>query len=182
MTRWFKPNRHGHSSTFGGPSEEVVKSHQQRKAIRQLLALAGVTAASIAILAACGGGKNEGAHLHGTELIETTASYRTMPGFLKDYTDLTQSLYAQVGSAADIMKQINCYCGCMDDEKEAHESLSRCYIMNAKEGEITWTNHSASCGICMQELQDIVKLKGEGKSVDEIRQAIDDKFKPSTAS
>ncbi|MFB9327172.1 PCYCGC motif-containing (lipo)protein [Paenibacillus aurantiacus] len=181
MKRWFSPNRHIHPSIVEVRTEDT-SPQQRRKAIRQLLALAGVAAASIAILSACGGGDKNGAHLHGTELVETTASYAAMPGFLKDYTDLTQSLYAQVGSATDIMKQINCYCGCMDDEGEQHDSLYRCYIMDAKEGEITWTNHSASCGICMQELQDIVKLKGEGKSVDEIRQFIDDKYKPSTVS
>ncbi|TYP73778.1 PCYCGC motif-containing (lipo)protein [Paenibacillus methanolicus] len=181
MKRWFKPNRPLLSTLTSGTAN-VVTPHQRRKAIRQLLALAGVTAASIAILSACGGSKEDGAHLHGNELIETTASYQTMPGFLSDYTDLTQSLYAQVGGAADIMKQINCYCGCMDYEEDVHDSLYRCYIMDAKEGEITWTNHSASCGICMQELQDIVKLQGEGKNVDEIRTFIDDKYKPSTAS
>ncbi len=141
--------------------------------------------AFITLLTACGlaGDKEAGQqHMHGDELWETTASQDVLPTFLKDYTPHTSELYSQVHQHADLMSGIICYCGCATKATEAkHDSLLSCYLGEHpadKEG-VTWTNHSTGCGICKQEMEDVISLSKQGKSLQEIREAIDAKFRPA---
>ncbi|WP_424766908.1 PCYCGC motif-containing (lipo)protein [Paenibacillus sp. sgz302251] len=142
--------------------------------------------AIITLLTACGltGDDKQGTqHMHGSEKWETTASFDKLPAFLSDYTQLTSDLYDQVHEHAHIMSEINCYCGCMegDSVETPHDSLLRCYLAEhpADDGSVTWTNHSTGCGICKKELEEVIALNKQGKSVDEIRDAIDAKYKPN---
>ena len=136
------------------------------------------------LLAGCGkedGGSEHSGHTGmdtDDERYETTASYKALPSFLVDYTDHTSDLYAAVGAHEDILKQLNCYCGCMT-ASPAHDSLYRCYVASRTEDGVEWTDHSANCGICKMELEEVIKLAKQGKSVDEIRAAVDAKFKPA---
>lgn len=134
---------------------------------------------SVLLLTACGGKESAAEHQHGanSERYETTASFAVMPEFLANYTDNTQATYATVGELADIIKEIKCYCGCMDEETGYHDSLYRCFIAESKDGEVKWTDHGAQCGICLTELQDAKRLHDEGKSDDEIKAFIDNKYK-----
>ncbi|MGG3282296.1 PCYCGC motif-containing (lipo)protein [Paenibacillus solani] len=131
------------------------------------------------LLTACGGKESAAEHQHGakSERYETTASLTTMPEFLANYTDNTQATYATVNELMDVIKEIKCYCGCMDEETGYHDSLRRCFIAENKDGEVKWTDHGAQCGICLTELQDAKRLHDEGKSVDEIKEFIDNKYK-----
>lgn len=131
------------------------------------------------LLTACGGKESAAGHQHGadSERYETTASLTVMPEFLSNYTDNTQATYATVGELEDIIKEIKCYCGCMDEETGYHDSLHRCFIAENKDGEVKWTDHGAQCGICLTELQDAKRLHDEGKSVEEIKEFIDNKYK-----
>lgn len=143
--------------------------------------------ALVTLLTACGLAKEEGSHaeLHGSEHWQTTASVDTLPSFLDEHTKLTKELYAQVHNHADIMSGINCYCGCMQGTEvdDPHDSLLRCYWVEhpADEGSVTWTDHSTGCGICKMEMEEVIALKKQGKNTDEIREAIDAKFKPKTS-
>ncbi len=137
------------------------------------------------LLAGCGKGGDSGGDHAGhagmdtdDERYETTASYKALPSFLADYTDHTSELYAAVGAHEDILRQLNCYCGCMTASRP-HDSLYRCYVASKNEDGIEWTDHSANCGICKMELEEVIKLAKEGKSADEIRAAVDAKFKPA---
>ncbi|PAD78931.1 PCYCGC motif-containing (lipo)protein [Paenibacillus campinasensis] len=143
------------------------------RAVLLTLAITGM------LLAACGGKPSALEHHHGaeSERYETTASLTEMPTFLSSYTDNTQATYAAVGELEAILKEIKCYCGCMDEQHGYHDSLYRCFIAETADGEVTWTDHGAQCGICLTELQDAKRLNEEGKSLDEIKQFIDDKYK-----
>jgi len=139
----------------------------------------------IILLAGCSKESSGGEHSGHTgmdtddERYETTAGYNALPSFLADYTDHTSDLYAAVGAHEDILKQLNCYCGCMTASRP-HDSLYRCYVASKTDsGGIEWTDHSANCGVCKMELEEVMKLAKEGKSMDEIRTAIDAKFKPA---
>lgn len=132
------------------------------------------------LLSGCGGKQSAmSSHDHGldSERYETTSSVTVMPELLSVYTDNTQASYKAVGELEDILKELKCYCGCMDDDQKLHDSLHRCFIAEKNEDGVKWTDHGAQCGTCLSELQDAKRLNDEGKSVDEIRDFIDNKYK-----
>lgn len=127
------------------------------------------------------GGRSAG---HGSmttdgERFETTAGFHVLPSFLNNHTDYTSKLYASVEDYIDILRTIDCYCGCMIS-RNPHDSLLRCYIVETKaDGSVVWSDHSAACGICKMELEDVMTLAKQGKPADEIREFIDGKYKPA---
>lgn len=143
---------------------------------KQALAAAGI--AALLLLSGCGGKESALSHQHGadSEQYETTSSIDVMPKLLSVYTDNTQASYAAVGSVEEILKELKCYCGCMDNDK-VHDSLHRCFIAEKNEDGVKWTDHGAQCGICLSELQDAKRLNEEGKSIEEIKTFIDNKYK-----
>ncbi|RCW45645.1 PCYCGC motif-containing (lipo)protein [Paenibacillus prosopidis] len=170
-------------------SAEQAAAEQNSSRIRGFMYAMLLAFAFITLLSACSLSDDEkdGAeHMHGSETWETTASYDELPAFLSDYTPHTSELYAAVNDHAHIMSGINCYCGCMDGVavETPHDSLLRCYVAEhpADEGSVTWTSHSTSCGICKKEMEDVIALSKQGKTVDEIRDAIDAAYKPKKSS
>jgi len=146
--------------------------------------------AGFLIVAGCGsGGKSDGGsagggHEHHVmttegELHETTSGPGELPSFLLNYANRTVDLYADVHAHKHILEHLNCYCGCME-ANDPHDSLLRCFLVGeGDDGSIVWTDHGANCGICLMELQDAINLAKQGKSVDDIRDAIDAKYGPS---
>ncbi len=145
-----------------------------------LLALPAAVLGAGVFLVACGGGGGGSSHdaHHNSEKWEHEASLAKMPSFLDNFSVRTKHLYAVVGDYADIMKTVNCYCGCMDYAEGAHDSLYRCYVASQSDDGVEWTDHAGLCGICTEELADIEKWSKEGKSADEIRQLIEQNFNP----
>lgn len=146
-----------------------------------LLALPAAVLAGGIILFACGGGGSKASepHRHGNETWELEASYSDMPSFLDKYSGRTKHLYSIVGDYEEVMKMVNCYCGCMKYEDDPHASLLRCYVADKNETGITWTDHSGQCGICTEELAKIEEWSKEGKTPEQIHQLIEDNFNPN---
>ncbi|QCT03459.1 hypothetical protein E6C60_2747 [Paenibacillus algicola] len=143
--------------------------------------LAASVLASLLLSGCAGAGKdNHDSDSHGahSENYEITASYDIMPQLISVYTDNTQAAYGDVGALKEILKEMKCYCGCMEDND--HDSLLRCFVADEREEGIQWSDHGALCGICLSELQDVKRLHGEGKTVEEIRSFIDKKYHGST--
>jgi len=144
--------------------------------------------ALITLITACGtANKDKGAeHTHGSETWQTTSSHEVMPDFLDNHTALTKNLYSAVHDHADIMSQVNCYCGCMDGTavETPHKSLLQCYWaeMPGDDGSVTWTDHSTSCGICKKELEEVIALSKQGMTAEEIIAGVDAKFKPKKSN
>ncbi|WEK55436.1 MAG: PCYCGC motif-containing (lipo)protein [Candidatus Cohnella colombiensis] len=149
---------------------------------RWLLALPSAVLACGVILAACGGNGSSASHDHSEshegETWEHRASYADLPDFTQDFTDRVQHLYSIVGEYEEIMKQVKCYCGCMD-YNNAHDSLHRCYVASKSADEVVWTDHSGLCGICTAELSSIETWTKEGKTPEQIVQLIEDNFNPN---
>lgn len=122
---------------------------------------------------ASGGHAGHGSDLpHGhTDNIEITAAGE-LPSFLDVYTQTTRDFYMQAYEYGDILKELNCYCGCME-YNDPHDSLYRCYIAGVDEDGVHWTDHGANCGICLMEVRDAAQLAKEGKSIEEIKAHID---------
>ncbi|MFC4600007.1 PCYCGC motif-containing (lipo)protein [Cohnella hongkongensis] len=144
-----------------------------------LLALPAALLAGGILLVACGGdGSDSGPHRHGDENWELEASLSDMPSFLEKYSGRTKRLYTLVGKYEDIMKSVNCYCGCLEYD-DPHGSLFRCYVAEQNENGVTWTDHSGQCGICTEELAMIEEWSKAGKTPEQIYQLIEDNFNPN---
>ncbi|ANE49074.1 hypothetical protein SY83_20540 [Paenibacillus swuensis] len=136
------------------------------------------------VVTACGSSDqaaNSGGHSghNENEGFEVTSSADVMPSFLKTYTPRTGQLYARVNEYEELLKTLNCYCGCMDYAENRHDSLYRCFIMGKENGRVTWTDHGTQCGVCLNELKDATDMASKGKSNEEIRKAIDAAYKGS---
>ncbi len=60
-----------------------------------------------------------------------------------------------------------CYCKCKESPTLQHKTLLTCYT----------TDHAAKCGICMHEAEVASDLTKHGKSISEIRAAVDAFYK-----
>lgn len=170
-------------------TDEQIAEELRSSRIRGIMYALLLAFAFITLLTACGLADNEKAgaeHQHGSETWQTTSSYDELPAFLSDYTPHTSELYNAVHDHADIMSGVTCYCGCSDGlaVETPHDSLLRCYVAEhpADKGGVTWTNHSTSCGICKKEMEEVIALSKQGKTADEIREAIDALYKPKKSS
>ncbi|PZD95974.1 hypothetical protein DNH61_11110 [Paenibacillus sambharensis] len=142
---------------------------------------------TLIVIAGCSGGGGTGASGNGhenhdtgsleTEVYYKTASFEVMPEFLKNHTQLTNDLYQAVARYEYIVSRLNCYCGCMGGD-DPHDSLFRCYVAGQDADGVTWTDHSAHCGICKQELVTVMELADQGKSFEEIEAAIESMYNP----
>ena len=105
-----------------------------------------------------------------------------LPAEMKDQPARVKEAYRFAIANPDLLKQIPCFCGCV---AEQHESNYNCYV--AKDGGpgsvLDFDNHATGCGICVDITQDVMTMQQEGKSVDEMRQVINQRygtFGPST--
>jgi len=73
----------------------------------------------------------------------------------------------------DVLKQIPCYCGC---GSIGHTSNYSCYIQGEQGGETQFDAHALGCGICVDITQDSMRMLKEGKTIAEIRAAVDAKY------
>jgi len=75
-----------------------------------------------------------------------------------------------------LLKAIPCYCGCREVRTQqfpqGHKSLYNCY----RDDEGAFTNHGAYCTICINEALESYSMLQEGKTLKEIREAIDSKY------
>ncbi|MFE8695809.1 PCYCGC motif-containing (lipo)protein [Cytobacillus sp. FJAT-53684] len=119
-------------------------------------------------------------HAENGDLRELTASLETAPTFLNDKHEQIQMVYAAVGDYQDLLEYIPCYCGCKDSA--AHKDNYDCFIYENKEnGEVVWDDHGTRCGTCLDTAAESINLYNEGKSMKEIRQYIDEKYKEGYA-
>jgi hypothetical protein len=100
---------------------------------------------------------------------------------VKAATPLIQQAYQFAAANRETLQQIPCYCGCATT---GHTSNYDCYIVEIKPaGEIVTNPHALGCAVCVLITQDVMKMTREGKSIHEIRAAIDQtysKYGPST--
>lgn len=155
------------------------------------LPLAALALLLLFTLAGCGGaagtqgdghdGHDLGHGAHGLpDNVEVTSGPEELPSFLDDYTQMTRDFYVQAYTHADILKELNCYCGCMD-YNDPHDSLYRCFIVGTSDDGVHWTDHGGSCGICLMEVRDAARLADEGKTIEEIKAHIDATYGGSAA-
>ena len=80
-------------------------------------------------------------------------------------TEKAKKLYDQAREIPQVLDGIHCYCECHDDPLK-HRSLLSCFE----------SDQAAGCYACGTEARLVYKLHGEGRTLSEIREAVDKKF------
>lgn len=104
-----------------------------------------------------------------------------LPDFVRDAPPAVKEAYQYAALHPDELAKYPCYCGC---GQMGHTSNRSCYIKDiAVDGRLTFDEHAAGCGICVDITRDVMRLKSEGQSSKQIRAYIDAQysaFGPST--
>lgn len=109
------------------------------------------------------------------------ASESVLPDFLSGAPPKVREAYLFAAANPRELEKYPCYCGC---GAMGHTSNLSCYISEIDEtSAISFDNHAAGCGICVDITQDVMRLMREGRSSPEIRAYVDAQysaFGPST--
>ncbi|PWV95188.1 uncharacterized protein with PCYCGC motif [Paenibacillus cellulosilyticus] len=110
------------------------------------------------------------------DIQETTASLDVLPSFLDGLPEKIVLAYQAAAITRDTLAWIPCYCGC--GGSAGHESNLNCFIAEVHEdGSVVWDSHGTGCDVCVDTVLQTVQMKQEGKTVKEIRAAIDDAYR-----
>lgn len=94
-----------------------------------------------------------------------------VPQFVHNAPERVQTAYRYAVENPHELENYPCYCGC---GAMGHTSNLSCYVRDTDaEGGITYDNHAAGCGICVDITQDVMRLRQEGKSALQIRAYVD---------
>lgn len=104
-----------------------------------------------------------------------------LPDYASQAPPRVRDAYRYAIAHPDDLAQYPCYCGC---NTMGHTSNLGCYVQDiGEDGAITFDNHAIGCGICVDITQDVMRMRGEGKSAQEIRAYVDNTYSaygPST--
>jgi len=101
----------------------------------------------------------------------TAPATHDWPAEIAQAPAVVRQAYAFADEHPEVLGQIPCYCGCGN---VGHTSNYDCYISGLNEsGEPVYDGHALGCSICVDITLDTKRLLAEGRSVPEIRAAID---------
>ncbi|ARU61811.1 hypothetical protein CBW65_12810 [Tumebacillus avium] len=114
------------------------------------------------------------------DIQEVTAGAKSYPQFLIQKNTKIKQAYVAAVENVDVLKNMPCYCGCGDHA--GHKSNAECFVKDVRaNGEVVWDDHGTRCDTCMNIALESAELKKEGKTVKEIRDIIDAKYKEGYA-
>lgn len=126
-----------------------------------LLAITGL------LLAACGTTRAQAYEL---------APSSALPEFVRNEPPAVRDAYRFAIANPDELAKYPCYCGC---GAMGHTSNLSCYISEVgADGQISFDNHAAGCGICVDITQDVMRLTNEGQPSQQIRAYVDAQYSP----
>jgi hypothetical protein len=147
-------------------------------------ACSGATGTPMATMAATPAGSMTPATSAGTvgsaadELMpaDANAAWDARPDYVKGNPQ-TEEAYAWALYHPSVLQWMPCYCGCAAMD---HGSNRDCYYKKAVPGQsTTFEEHASYCDVCVKITLKTKQLLSEGKSLSEIRAAIDQEFKGS---
>jgi hypothetical protein len=101
------------------------------------------------------------------------ASMTGMPADVLQSAKSVQLAYQFAVANPDVLKNIPCYCGC---GAAGHKSNYACYVKDDTGGKITYDLHATGCSICVDITRDTMRMMQQGKSIPEIKKAIDQTY------
>lgn len=130
-------------------------------------------ALGVAVLALLGAGYLALDLGDGHEAAAEAPMLEVAPGGALDFEDIPEDQRVHYLAAAEdeqAFSAVRCYCGCEDFLD--HEDLLACFVRD----DGAWERHATGCAICLAQAGMVVDLREEGRSVDEIVDAIDDHY------
>lgn len=101
------------------------------------------------------------------------ADVEKMPASVQQAPVRVQEAYQFAVANPDALANIPCYCGC---GPMGHTSNYSCYVAGETSGELVFDEHALGCGICVDITQDVMRLRDQGKTADEIFAAVDSTY------
>jgi hypothetical protein len=104
---------------------------------------------------------------------QIAAAWKTRPDYVRALPEDWQAAYKFALARPDVIGWMPCNCGCAG---QGHRSNLDCFFDRRESGEITFQEHGSYCDICVETSNLAAKLLVEGKSLAEIRAAVDATF------
>lgn len=92
-----------------------------------------------------------------------------------DIPEEQQELYLAAEADPEAFEAVRCYCGC--EEFLEHADLRSCFLR----ADGAWEAHATGCGICLAEAEMVLDLREQGRDVDAIVDAVDDRYAAITS-
>lgn len=93
-----------------------------------------------------------------------------MPAEVQQAAVTVREAYQFAVANPDVLTQLPCYCGCGD---MGHTSNYSCFVQSGEGEDTVFDTHALGCGICVDIARDAMRMLQEGKSIPDIRVAID---------
>jgi hypothetical protein len=98
------------------------------------------------------------------------APISALPKEMQNAPTTVRTAYQFAVANPDALRNVPCYCGC---SAIGHKSNLECYVKEFKaDGTPVFDDHALGCSICVDIVQDVMKLTAEGKTSAVIRQHI----------
>ncbi len=142
-------------------------------------AFIGTLGGSLALLLAGCAGSSDQQHASSTPVWAGLADYTGLPpggkvAFPSYVTDSLKDAYPFAVDKPAVLKVLPCYCGC--GLTSGHRSNLDCFIAGARaDGTVVFDDHASYCQTCLDIARDAKSLLAEGKSLKEIRAAVDER-------
>lgn len=97
------------------------------------------------------------------------------PAQVQAASGATKEAYYFAVNAPEVLAYMPCYCGC--GETDGHVSNEDCFVKERRaDGSVVLDAHGFACGVCVQIARAAAAMRAEGKTVRQIRDAIDTKY------
>lgn len=94
-----------------------------------------------------------------------------MPAAVQSAPTAVREAYQFAAANADLMREIPCYCGCVNI---GHTSNFSCYVSGGGDsGLVTFDEHALNCSTCVDITQDAMRMLKEGRTSAEIKAYVD---------
>jgi hypothetical protein len=105
---------------------------------------------------------------------EVDAAWAARPGYVLSADARTVEAYAYAIARPDVIDWMPCYCGCVAMD---HRNNADCYLEPREEGApVAFEEHASYCGICVDITLTAKSMMAEGKSLLQIRIAVDGEY------
>ena len=105
---------------------------------------------------------------------EAESAWDARPDYVRTADARTQEAYAFAIARPDVADWMPCYCGCVAMN---HRNNTDCYLRPRENGmPVVFDEHASYCGVCVDITLLSKTMIGEGRSLPEIRAAVDSQF------